>query len=69
MANVTPGNLSLCPSPMSFSFDQFRQTSPTVVNGLGGWIVNPSMQTIPQMFHPMFNSHQQQYGETHIITP
>ncbi|CAF1470429.1 unnamed protein product, partial [Adineta ricciae] len=33
----------------------YGQSSPTFVNTLGGWIVNPTM---PQMFHPMFNPHQ-----------
>jgi hypothetical protein len=43
------------------SYGQYCQSPPGIVNALGGWIVNPSMQTIPQMFHPMFNPHQQ-YG-------
>jgi hypothetical protein len=37
-----------------------------MVNSLGGWFINPSMQTIPQIFHPMFNPHQQ-YGRTYDL--
>jgi len=54
-----PTNISLCPTSIPLSYGQYRQSSPGTVNALGGWIVNPSMQTIPQMFHPMFNPHQQ----------
>ncbi|UJR34279.1 hypothetical protein I4U23_021683 [Adineta vaga] len=54
-----PTNLQLYPTSMPLSYGQYRQPSPTFVNTLGGWIVNPSMQTMPQMFHPMYNPHQQ----------
>jgi len=54
-----PTNIPLCPTQVPLSYGQYRQSSPGIVNALGGWIVNPSMQTIPQMFHPMFNPHQQ----------
>jgi len=56
-----PINIPLCPTSIPLSYGQYRQPSTGIVNSLGGWIVNPSMQTIPQMFHPMFNPHQQ-YG-------
>jgi len=59
--NPMETNIQLCPTPMQLSYGQYRQPPPSVVNALGGWIVNPSMQSIPQMFHPMFNPHQQ-YG-------
>jgi RNA recognition motif-containing protein len=49
-------NIPLCPPP---SYGQYHQSPPTLVNSLGGWIINPSMQHIPQIFHPMFNPHQQ----------
>ena len=37
-----------------------------MINTVGGWVVNPSMQTIPQMFHPIFNPYQQ-YGRKIFI--
>jgi len=58
-SNPMPPNIQLCPTSIPLSYGQYRQSPPAVVNALGGWIVNPSMQTIPQMFHPMFNPHQQ----------
>lgn len=60
-SNPMQTNIHLCPTPIPSSYGQYRQSPPALVNALGGWIVNPSMQTIPQMFHPMFNPHQQ-YG-------
>ncbi|CAF1632285.1 unnamed protein product, partial [Adineta ricciae] len=45
-------NVQLCSPSIPLSYGQ---SSPTFVNTLGGWIVNPTM---PQMFHPMFNPHQ-----------
>jgi hypothetical protein len=61
-----PTNIQLCPTTMPLSYGQYRQSQPALVNALGGWIVNPSMQTIPQMFHPMYNPHQQ-YGTNIFI--
>jgi hypothetical protein len=58
-SNPMPTNMQLCPSSIPLSYGQYRQSSPAMVNNLGGWIVNPSMQTLPQIFHPMFNPHQQ----------
>jgi len=58
--------IQLCPTSIPSSYGQYRQSSPAFVNTLGGWIVNPSMQTIPQLFHPMFNYHQQ-YGKNIFI--
>lgn len=58
-SNPMQTNIHLCPTPIPSSYGQYRQSPPALVNALGGWIVNPSMQTIPQMFHPMFNPHQQ----------
>ncbi|CAF3028348.1 unnamed protein product [Rotaria sp. Silwood2] len=54
-----PANIQMCPSSIPLSYGQYRQSSPTSINALGGWIVNPSMQAIPPMFQPMFNPHQQ----------
>ncbi|CAF3998183.1 unnamed protein product [Rotaria magnacalcarata] len=39
--------------------DKYRQSPPTIANTLVGWIVNLSMQTILQMFHPIYSPHQQ----------
>ncbi|CAF1197177.1 unnamed protein product [Adineta steineri] len=59
LSNSMPPNIQLCPTSYPLSYVQYRQSSPAIVNALGNWIVNPSMQTIPQIFHPMFNPHQQ----------
>jgi hypothetical protein len=59
-------NVPLCPpAPPSipFPYGQYGQSAPAMINSLGGWIMNPSMQSIPQMFHPIFNPHQQ-YGKS-----
>ncbi|CAF1150031.1 unnamed protein product [Rotaria sp. Silwood1] len=58
-SNSIPTNLPLCPTSIPMSYGQYRQLPPGIINTLSGWIVNPSMQTIPQMFHPMFNPNQQ----------
>ncbi|CAF2708221.1 unnamed protein product [Rotaria sp. Silwood2] len=58
-SNQIPQNIPLCPTSIPLPYGQYRQLPPAIINTLGGWIVNPSMQTIPQMFHPMFNPHQQ----------
>ncbi|CAF4633664.1 unnamed protein product, partial [Rotaria sp. Silwood2] len=39
--------------------DKYRQSPPTIINTLAGWIVNLSMQTILQMFHSIYSPHQQ----------
>jgi hypothetical protein len=51
-------NMATGPASAAVPFGIYRQSSPAIVNGLSGWIVNPSMQTLPHMFHPIFNSHQ-----------
>ncbi|CAF1389473.1 unnamed protein product [Rotaria magnacalcarata] len=58
-SNSMPVNVPLCSTTIQMPYEQYRQLPPTIINTLGGWIVNPSIQTIPQMFHPMFNPHQQ----------
>ena len=60
--NSMPTNFPLCPTSIPLSYGQYHQSAPPLVNNLGGWIFNPSMQTIPQIFHPMLNPHQQ-YGK------
>ena len=46
-------SLPMCPSSYPICYDQYRQSSPNLLNHLGGWIVNPS-------FHPIFNPQQHQ---------
>ncbi|CAM4765003.1 unnamed protein product [Rotaria magnacalcarata] len=47
--------------------DKYRQSPPTIANTLVGWIVNLSMQTILQMFHPIYSPHQQ-YTANYAVT-
>jgi hypothetical protein len=52
-------NVPLCPPSIPFPYGQYGQSAPAMINSLGGWIMNPSIQSIPQMFNP-----HQQYGKS-----
>lgn len=58
-SNSMPTNSSLCPTTISMPYEQYHQLPHGIINTLGGWVINPSIQTMPQIFHPMYNPHQQ----------
>ena len=53
--------MPMCPTSYPICYDQYRQSSPNLFNHLAGtWIINPTFQNLPPLFHPVFNAQQQQ---------